>query len=64
MYGPARFASGHRRRVQRRRARLANPVARHGIPAAAVVVDQVATAAAWTSPTGLPDAGLTATEPT
>ncbi len=35
MYGPARLAANHRRRVQRRRARLANPAAR--IPSTAVV---------------------------
>jgi hypothetical protein len=58
MYGPARFATGHRRRVQRRRSRQLASSARQA-PVTVAVVDPAATAAAWTSPAGLPDAGLT-----
>lgn len=60
MYGPARLPNGRqlraRRQARRRRTRLANLP--HHTPPTAVVMDPAATAAAWTSPPGLPDTGL------
>lgn len=57
MYGPARLATNHTRRAQRRRARLANPARRVG---GVAVQGSAATAPAWTPPAGLPGAGLVA----
>ncbi|HEX4811702.1 MAG TPA: hypothetical protein VFV66_02980 [Nonomuraea sp.] len=61
MYGPARLANGRqlreRRQARLRRARLAN--IRRDMPPTAAVMDPAAIAAAWTSPTGLPNADLT-----
>ncbi len=61
MYGPARLTNGRqlraRRQARRQRARLAN-LPRH-MPPVVAVMDPAATAAAWTTPTGLPDAHLT-----